>query len=145
MKLHAWLAKVALLWAGIVVGCSFIATPAKFKAPSLSLPTALEVGRATFRSMVLAELILVVAGVVLLVQMRSRRSWFWLAIAILAIQWLGVMPMLNARTDAVIAGTSTSGPPWHLAYILLEVIKVAALLLTAFSKNAALPTSCTQA
>lgn len=110
------------------MGCSFIATSAKFQAASLSLPTALEVGRVTFRAMLLAELALVVFGSALLVKDHKWRSWFWLAVAILAVQWLGVMPLLNARTDAVIHGRVAIGPPWHFAYIILEVVKVFVLL-----------------
>ena len=39
---------LATFWAGIVIGVSFIATIAKFDAPSLTLPVALDVGRHTF-------------------------------------------------------------------------------------------------
>ena len=39
---------IALVWAGVAIGGSLIATPAKFQAPSLSMTTALEVGRAQF-------------------------------------------------------------------------------------------------
>ena len=37
-----------LLWAGLTLGVAFLATPAKFLAPSLSLTVALDVGRQTF-------------------------------------------------------------------------------------------------
>lgn len=131
MKTQVWISRIALLWAGIVLGCSFVATPAKFQAPSLSLPTALEVGRVTFRSLVLAELVLVVAGVILLIRMRQMKSLFWGAVGVLAVQWIGVMPLLNARTDAVVQGKAATGPPWHVAYIILEVIKVGLLLAVA--------------
>lgn len=127
MRNAPWVQRVALLWAGVVLGCSFIATPAKFQAASLSLPTALEVGRVTFRSMVMAEIALVVVGAGLVLWLRQRRPFFWLAVTVLAVQWVGVMPLLNARTDAVVAGTPVSGPPWHVAYILLETVKIVLL------------------
>jgi hypothetical protein len=38
----------AILWLGLLLGVSFLATPAKFLAPSLALPVALDVGRHTF-------------------------------------------------------------------------------------------------
>jgi hypothetical protein len=38
------------LWAGMLLGVSFIATPAKFLAPSLPLAQALDVGRSSFTS-----------------------------------------------------------------------------------------------
>src|SRR5665648_1182454 len=39
---------IAAVWIGMLVGVSFLATPAKFLAPSLTLPVALDVGRHTF-------------------------------------------------------------------------------------------------
>ncbi len=39
---------LALLWIGLLIGVSFLATPAKFLAASLTLPVALDVGRHTF-------------------------------------------------------------------------------------------------
>jgi hypothetical protein len=130
------LPRLALLWAGVVIGCSFIATPAKFKAPSLNLPTALEVGRVTFRSLVVAELVLCFIGVVVLWRGRAMQPLFAGAIAVLAVQWLAVMPLLNAHTDAVVQGRSPEGPPWHIAYVVLEAAKVLLLLAVAFRGEA---------
>lgn len=42
------LSAACLVWAGVVIGVSFLATPAKFLAPTLTLPVALYVGRHTF-------------------------------------------------------------------------------------------------
>ena len=39
---------VPVLWLGLLIGVSFIATPAKFVAASLTLPVAVDVGRVTF-------------------------------------------------------------------------------------------------
>lgn len=39
---------VPTLWLGMLIGVSFIGTPAKFGAATLSLPVALDVGRTTF-------------------------------------------------------------------------------------------------
>ncbi len=127
--------QIALLWAGVVIGCSFVATPAKFLVPSLSLPTALEIGRVTFRSLVAAELALVVLGIVVLIRLRQRCRLFWYAVAVLAVQWIVVMPLLNARTDAVVSGVPATGPPWHVAYIVLEVAKLVILIILAFSNK----------
>lgn len=137
MNENQWLPRTALLWAGIVIGCSFIATPAKFQAPSLSLPTALEVGRATFRSMVVIELVLAGLGVFLIVRTRQRKPLFWLAVLALIIQWSVVMPFLNSRTDAIVQSQPSGGSMWHVAYILLEVVKVATLLVLSLRNGVA--------
>src|SRR5690606_35153067 len=44
----AALAFVTLLWLGLLLGVSFLATPVKFAAPTLTLAVALDVGRVTF-------------------------------------------------------------------------------------------------
>ena len=57
--------KLCLIWAGLSVGVAFLATPAKFLAPSLSLPVALEIGQQTFRVYSGAEFALLVLLMVL--------------------------------------------------------------------------------
>jgi len=42
---------LAWVWMGIVIGVSFLATPVKFTADSLTRPVALDVGRATFHAL----------------------------------------------------------------------------------------------
>jgi hypothetical protein len=49
------LTALLLLWAGVVIGVSFLAAPAKFAAPSLSLPVAMDVGRQEFGTLNLVE------------------------------------------------------------------------------------------
>jgi hypothetical protein len=49
---------LALVWAGMVLGASCLATPAKFLSPSLPRPVTLDVGRYTFRVFGRAEMAL---------------------------------------------------------------------------------------
>ena len=44
--LHRALGALIMLWAGVMIGISFLAAPTKFNAPSLSLPV--DVGRQEF-------------------------------------------------------------------------------------------------
>lgn len=119
----------ALVWAGASLGGSLIATPAKFQAPSLTMPTALEVGRAQFQWVGVGEGAL---AVVLIVSMLTIGKLDWrLAAAplvLFAIQRLGVMPILDARTLQVIAGQDVGPNSLHLIYIGLEIAKFLALL-----------------
>ena len=39
---------IAMIWLGMLIGVSFLATPVKFVVADLSLPVALQVGQATF-------------------------------------------------------------------------------------------------
>lgn len=120
---------ILLLWAGLSLGGSLIATPAKFQAPSLSLATALEVGRATFQWMGVAEAALCA---VLIVALFLRRGAGWrlalVPIGLFAVQRLAVMQALDARTLAVIAGENVGESSLHGLYVVLEVGKFLALL-----------------
>lgn len=49
---------LASAWAGFLAGVSFLATPVKFLAPSLTLPVALDVGRQTFFAFNRSEIVL---------------------------------------------------------------------------------------
>ncbi len=122
---------LALLWIGLLVGVSFLATPVKFMAPSLSLPVALDVGRQTFAVFNRVEWLLA-AGllVALLVRPRNHAATAGAALAsvlvVLEAAWL--LPALDQRVGMIIAGQPV--PPSHLhdVYIGVELLKLAALI-----------------
>lgn len=130
-RAQAALILVALIWAGMLIGVSFLATPAKFEAPTLTLPVALDVGRHTFALLNPIEIAgaLLVAGLALL----DRRRWLLLpaglGAAIVALQTLWLLPALDARVETIIAGGAVQGSPLHTLYIALELAKLAGLLL----------------
>ncbi len=121
-----------ILWLGIAIGGSLIVAPAKFTVDSLTLSTALEVGRAQFRWVAVAELV-IATGIILttLLSNPSGLIWCTLPIAIFALQWLAVMPALDERTARVIAGDDVGESQLHLVYVIAEIIKCALLLLAA--------------
>ena len=122
-------AALAVLWAGVALGGSLIAAPAKFQAPSLSMPSALEVGRAQFLWVGIGEALvcgLLIAALVFIPAPGS--GLFVIPIILFALQRLAVMPVLDARSLRVIEG-GTAGPrSLHRVYILLEVAKFLMLL-----------------
>jgi hypothetical protein len=126
------LAGLLLLWAGVLIGVSFLAAPAKFNAPSLSLPVAMDVGRQEFGVLNLVEIGLAIVTLALAAYVRSRRL-IWLALAIaalvVAVQALWLLPLLEARALSIIQGETPQPAPWHTLYIVLEVIKLLALLI----------------
>ena len=109
------LAALLLLWAGVLIGVSFLAAPAKFAAPSLSLPVAMDVGRQEFGTLNLVEAGFAVVTLALAVLVRpSRLVWLGLglAVAIVALQGLWLLPLLDARAEL---SWTTSFPPCRRA------------------------------
>lgn len=127
-------AAVTFVWLGMVLGISFLEAPLKFRAPGLTLPVGLGIGRIVFRALNLVEAgLLVVAVVATAVAGASATAWVLLAIAaiVLAVQLLAVRPVLNRRTDAVLAAADPADVPRsraHFAYVGLELVKVVVLV-----------------
>jgi hypothetical protein len=125
------LTSLLLLWAGVVSGVSFLAAPAKFAAPSLSMPVAMEVGREEFGVLNLVEVGFAVVTLALASLVRpSHLIWLGLglAAAIVALQGLWLLPLLDARAEMIIQGETPPAAPWHTVYVALEVTKLLALL-----------------
>jgi hypothetical protein len=126
------LAALLLIWAGVVIGVSFLAAPAKFAALSLSLPVAMDVGRQEFGTLNLVEAGFAVVTLALALLVRPPRLvWLGLglAVAIVALQGLWLLPLLDARAELIIQNQTPPPAPWHGIYIALEITKLAALLL----------------
>lgn len=124
---------IAMLWAGTLLGGSFIAAPAKFTVETLTTAELLAVGRAQFHALAVAEYALAFLMVVAVIWLRPRRWWLCaVPLVILAEQQIMIMPALDARTVARIAGEAVEGSHLHLVYVALEVAKTAALIGSAF-------------
>jgi len=126
--------RLALLWAGLSFGVAFVATPAKFLAPTLTLPVALDVGRQTFRLYNHVELGLSLVAVLLALSATTRRRHalgFAVPILLVLVQALWLMPALDARTLLIQAGQPAPPSHLHTVYIAVEAVKILALLAAA--------------
>lgn len=131
---------LAWLWAGLVLGVSFVATPVKFLAPSLSLADALAVGRVTFAALQWIECVAVVALAVLVWITTPRRrvlALLGVIVAILVCQYVWMLPILDVRVQAIMDGQHLPASFLHWIYAVLELVKVALLVvigLTGFGR-----------
>lgn len=127
------LGAVILLWAGVLIGVAFLAAPIKFMAPNLSLPVAMEVGRQEFHALNLVETGFALVTLALAAVARPGRP-IWLGFALAAIivigQGLWLLPVLDVRAETIIQGGTPPAAPWHALYIVAEVLKLLALLVT---------------
>jgi hypothetical protein len=121
-----------LIWAGISIGVAFLATPAKFLAPSLALPVALDVGRHTFAVYNRVELVLAFVALLFAIGSRQPRIWrFVLIIPVGAVltQTLWLLPALDARAEKIMAGDAGVPPSAaHPVYVGLEILKILILI-----------------
>lgn len=128
--------RLYLLWAGVSIGVAFLATPAKFLAPSLTLPVALDVGRHTFRIYNHVELALFALLLILGLWAQRRRRWYLGALvagAVVLAQAVWLIPALDLRVLALQADAPPLPPSnLHTAYVALEALKVLWLLAMGF-------------
>ena len=98
---------------------SFVATPIKFLAADVPIAHLLAVGRVTFRASLAAESVLLTA---LLLTTRGRLRWLVFGTAaILLVQWLILMPRMDERTLARMAGTILEPSSLHYWWIVLDI------------------------
>ncbi|HZA65466.1 MAG TPA: hypothetical protein VE592_00875 [Geminicoccaceae bacterium] len=124
---------VILLWAGVVIGVSLLAAPAKFMAPGLSLPVAMEIGQREFHTLNVVETGLAVVALALAAPSRPGRT-IWLGLGLAAVlviaQGLWLLPVLDARAEIIIDGGTPPDAPWHAIYVGAELSKLLVLLVT---------------
>jgi hypothetical protein len=117
------------VWLGLVVGISFIETPLKFRAPGITTPLALGIGRLVFRALNVTELVL--ACVLAAILVARAPDWplvlVVIVLAIVLVQTLWLRPSLDARARRLIAGGELPSSSLHLLYIAFEGVKVIAL------------------
>jgi hypothetical protein len=121
---------VTFVWLGMVLAISFLEAPLKFRAPGVTVPIGLAIGRLVFRGLNTAELVLAFAALAAMLGGYPAAAVVFTVVALVALvtQLAAVRPFLHRRTSAVLAGDTGQRSRAHLAYIALEGVKVLALL-----------------
>jgi len=124
---------LAYVWFGLVLGVSFLATPIKFRAKSLTRPVALDVGRATFHAFGKLEWVLSVALAVAALRVGSSLQpvdWFLVVLVVVIVvgQTLWLIPRLDVRVAAIIDGEELPPSHLHSVYAGVEFVKAVALV-----------------
>lgn len=122
---------VPFVWLGMVFAISWLEAPLKFRAPGITVPLGLGIGRLVFRALNAAEAVLatLLAAAGAAAGMPTA-GWLLLAglVGLLAVQVLLLRPGLDRRARAIIAGQSPPRSSRHRVYIAVEGAKVLALL-----------------
>ncbi len=134
MHAIALIGAFTFVWFGMVLAISFLEAPLKFRAPGVTIPIGLGIGRIVFRALNIAEVLLAIGVVATVVAGRPSTAVTVLAavaVVVLIGQLGAIRPALNRRTDRVLAapeGTELPRSRAHFAYLAAEAVKVLVLL-----------------
>jgi hypothetical protein len=126
---------IAFLWAGMILGISFLESWVKFRTQTLTRPVGLDVGRTVFRAFHKTQYILILM-LIIIGFFAHLLLWCWLIFAsivsILVLQRFWLFPYLSRCVDNVLAGNKLSKSHIHFAYGILEIIKLGLLFCLSF-------------
>ncbi|HVW44194.1 MAG TPA: hypothetical protein VHC18_22885 [Amycolatopsis sp.] len=115
----------------MVLAISFIEAPLKFRAPGITIPLGLGIGRLVFRALNGVEVVLALTVLVTVVAGGASTAVLAPAVVvavILAVQLGVIRPSLNRRSNLVLAGENLPRSRAHMYYVACESIKVLVLL-----------------
>lgn len=136
---QAVVAATTCIWLGMVLAISFMEAPLKFRAPGITRKLGVGIGRLVFGALNKVEMLLSMVVIIALTTWPDipgpQVTVCTLPIAALAAQILGVRPLLRRQSDRFIAGeqSSADGKRLHIAYVVLECVKVMALTASAWT------------
>ena len=120
------------LWLGFVFAISFMEAWLKFQAPGVNLSIGLGIGKLVFGALNKVEWVFAAVVFSCLffnknVMHTSNKIWFGCIVLILLAQTFWLLPLLDARVDAIIKGGSRTPSSLHWLYVTAEMIKVTLL------------------
>ncbi|MEM9820559.1 MAG: hypothetical protein AAF985_05785 [Bacteroidota bacterium] len=121
------------VWIGMLLGISFVEAPLKFRAPNITLPLGLGIGRLVFAALNKFEIgFSLVIGIWLFQQFKSinfsLKVGLTLPILLVLLQTVWLIPILDVRAEQIIQGVDIEKSIHHLLYIVFEVVKLLLLL-----------------
>lgn len=125
---------VGFCWLGMVAAISFLEAPLKFRAPGVTVPIGLGIGRLVFRALNSIEMVFaatILIAIVIDPPSTGTMTALVVALAALLVQLTVIRPRLTRRSDAVLAGHNAPRSRGHYEYVVLEIVKIAALLVGA--------------
>ncbi len=121
-----------LLWAGMILGISFLESWIKFRAPLLTKPAGLDVGRTVFNAFHKVQCVWFLLAISLMLSIQMSFNYWILLLsvgAILFIQILWLHPHLKNIIDMIIAEKKPKASSLHTIYVVLELIKLLLLII----------------
>jgi hypothetical protein len=126
----------ACIWAGMLLGISFLEAPLKFQAPGISLGLGLGIGRLVFGALNKVEIVFTL-WIWAMCFLSGPKEIVWSFIGVISLiillQSFWLLPVLDARAQLIIEGQTPSADSPHIYYVLAEAVKVFLLIGLAWS------------
>ena len=141
MKLMVIASFILIFWAGYVSSISFMEAWLKFKAPGITLPLGLGIGKMVFSALNKVEWVLLVAYILLNIfyfnslKFLLNNHLLQVIIVILLLQTLWLLPGLIQRSELIISGKQPGASNIHIYYVVMEIIKVVLLIALALKQD----------
>ena len=122
---------LCFIWAGMLLGISFLEAPVKFTAPSLTLPIGLDVGRHVFQAFNKVEIVFGTLLTILFIRTKLNivmSFMFAFVVLLLILECVWLLPVLDERAITIIAGGMPEKDSPHILYILFDAAKVVLLI-----------------
>ena len=121
---------VSFIWIGFILSISFMEAWVKFRAESIDLPTALDVGRHVFGALNVVERIFSVF--LLIVVFYRYTDKVIVATGVLIFTFIVaqsgyLLPELDENAQLIMQGMQPEKSSVHMTYIVMEILKVGAL------------------
>jgi hypothetical protein len=141
MKLIVIAAFILIFWSGYVSSISFMEAWLKFKAPGITLPLGLGIGKMVFSALNKVEWVLLVVYILLNIfyfnslKFLLNNHLLQVIIVILLLQTLWLLPGLIQRSELIISGKQPDASNIHIYYVVMEIIKVVLLVALALKQG----------
>lgn len=121
------------LWSGFICAISFMESWLKFRAPGLTMPVGLNIGKLVFSALNKVEWAFAILITIFIFFNRSKldfanQSWFLVILLILIVQTIWLLPVLNNRAKAIINGETLPPSTLHWYFVIAELIKLVLLI-----------------
>lgn len=122
------------VWIGFICAISFLEAWMKFRAPGVTIPIGLGIGRLVFGALNKIEWVFVIAILIgiytkpAIVEIKTKIP-FILTVLILLTQTIWLLPALDIRAEMYINRQNVSQSNLHIYFVIAEVLKVSGLFL----------------
>lgn len=120
------------IWIGFVGAISFMEAWLKFRAPGITLPLGLGIGKVLFNALSKVEIALAIAiGIVIITGKEpvwsKNNLLFVLPLCIVALQKVWLLPALDTRATLAIQGSVLPPSRLHFYFVTCEAVKLLSL------------------